>query len=334
MDYCLRTSKFENQNCTSNSHCPSNQECIFTSTGEGFCVCPRGFNHLSNNICEDVNECIEYSRTLCAKNSSCINLQGSYECQCLPGYEGDPYREGCILPIQLKHGCNSDFDCPLVQKCDISSGECFDPCFEKGKLKQKCGQNAICKTENHHSECICASGYEGNPYKTCYQRISCGIDYHCPGNLVCLGNNVCGCLPNYIRENDYCIIESTNCTTSNPCPQNLECVYTGSSSGFCVCPHGFELHDLHGDLRCVDIDECVHVHCGSGATCENKPGSYECSCPVDTIGDPYVKGCVEIDGCRLHEDCANDRECDFGSKQCISKFTFIHVTFESKLDTD
>ena len=327
MDYCLRTSKFENQNCTSNNHCPSNQECIFTSTGEGFCVCPRGFNHLSNNICEDVNECIEYSRTLCAKNSSCINLQGSYECQCLPGYEGDPYREGCILPIQLKHGCLSDFDCPLVQKCDFSSGECYDPCFEKGKLKQNCGQNAICKTENHHSECICASGYEGNPYKTCHQRISCGIDYHCPGNLVCLDNNICGCLPNYIRENDYCIIESTNCTTSNPCPQNLECVYTGSSSGFCVCPHGFELHDLHGDLRCVDINECVHVHCGSGAICENKPGSYECSCPVDTIGDPYVKGCVEIDGCRLHEDCANDRECDFGSKQCISKSTFIQVTF-------
>jgi hypothetical protein len=180
----------------------------------------------------------------------------------------------------------------------------------------KCGQNAICRTENHKSDCYCPPGHEGNPFKLCFKKIVCGIDYHCPGNLICLDSNTCGCPQNFFRENDYCFIKSENCTTTNPCPLNEECVYTGSRSGFCVCPHGYELHPSG---ECVDLNECLHVTCGSGAICNNKPGGYECSCPVDSIGDPYIKGCKQIDGCRAIDDCANDRECDLGSKQCISK---------------
>lgn len=196
----------------------------------------------------------------------------------------------------------------------------LDPCATRSHLEYKCGQNALCLTENHTPECYCPPGHEGNPYKLCFKKIICGIDYHCPGNLICLDGKTCGCPPNFFRENDYCFVNSVNCTTNNPCPTNEECVYTGNQSGFCVCPHGYEFHPSG---ECIDLNECLHIQCGSGAVCNNKAGGYECSCPPDTIGDPYVKGCIQIDGCISTADCANDRECDIGSKQCISKAVLL-----------
>lgn len=310
MDYCIKVST----GCSATKACAGNQECIFTKGG-GFCVCPRGFRLAPNGLCEDVDECEEAQVVSCADNATCHNLLGSYECRCFENFEGDPYREGCKPePPQLK-GCLHDTDCALNKRCDLNSGECYDPCVATGPLEHRCGQGAICLTENHRSECYCPPGHEGDPYKLCFKKIVCGIDYHCPGNLICLDGNTCGCPPNFYRENDYCFIMSLNCTTSNPCPTNEECVYTGSQRGFCVCPHGYELHPSG---ECIDLDECLHMHCGSGALCNNKPGGFDCSCPPGTIGDAYVKGCVTIDGCISTSDCAADRECDIGSKQCIS----------------
>lgn len=40
----------------------------------------------------------------------------------------------------------------------------------------------------------------------------------------------------------------------------------------------------------VDIDECLDERaCGRGATCENLPGSFSCSCPPGFTGDPQVE---------------------------------------------
>ena len=42
----------------------------------------------------------------------------------------------------------------------------------------------------------------------------------------------------------------------------------------------------------LDIDECLDERaCGKGATCENLPGSFRCSCPAGFVGDPAVE-CV------------------------------------------
>lgn len=40
----------------------------------------------------------------------------------------------------------------------------------------------------------------------------------------------------------------------------------------------------------LDIDECLDERaCGRGATCENLPGSFRCSCPPGFTGDPSVE---------------------------------------------
>jgi len=46
----------------------------------------------------------------------------------------------------------------------------------------------------------------------------------------------------------------------------------------------------HQPLVTTDIDECLDERsCGRGASCENLPGSFRCSCPPGFTGDPAVE---------------------------------------------
>lgn len=243
----------------------------------------------------------------------------THECfdSCKPGQDC-PTSKKCEEPNEQCHdGCQLDQECPTSRKCDGRTAQCYDPCTTKDPVLQcKCGIDAICKTEHHEATCYCPPGYEGYPDKECRPIRECGVTHNCPGNLICLDSHTCGCPPTYSRQDDYCFIKTQNCTTTNPCSPNQECVYVGpDASGFCVCPHGYELLS-YGECRPISLCEGNNP-CARGAVCRDKPGSYECTCPVDTIGDPYIKGCQPVTGCTTDHDCPADRECAT-SRQCIS----------------
>lgn len=291
------------------------------SCGQGKICRPINGNNACLDPCDNVQ---------CGPNAVCKNYQRRAECFCKdPELQGDPYdiRFGCFVPTTQSPvqqvvtsdipGCRSDEECLSSRKCDVKNHVCYDPCTTTDPhLQCKCGTNAICKTEHHEATCYCPPGYEGYPDKVCLPIRECGVTFNCPGNLVCLDSHVCGCPPNFFREDDYCFIKSQNCTTTNPCSLNEECVYTGpDSSGFCVCPHGFELLP-YGECRAISLCDGTNP-CAPGALCRDKPGSYECVCPVDTVGDPYVKGCKSSIGCTSDHDCPVDKECGTNG-QCIS----------------
>jgi hypothetical protein len=51
--------------------------------GQYRCQCPNGFTGVN---CEaDINECQTGLAMLCANNATCMNIMGSYYCQCAPG---------------------------------------------------------------------------------------------------------------------------------------------------------------------------------------------------------------------------------------------------------
>lgn len=43
-------------------------------------------------------------------------------------------------------------------------------------------------------------------------------------------------------------------------------------------------------ILCADIDECLNMPCKNGATCNNKPGSYSCSCSAGWTGKDCDEG--------------------------------------------
>ena len=49
-------------------------------------VCLNAFNGYFVNNCADVNECVEDTHSCDLNSTVCRNTNGSYECDCLPGY--------------------------------------------------------------------------------------------------------------------------------------------------------------------------------------------------------------------------------------------------------
>ena len=84
---------------------------------------------MQNVTVNDYDECANKTDNICTLNQNCINLPGSYTCQCKPGFTGS----SCV---------------------DIN--ECSAP--------QACGNNTICSDTVGSYICRCQNGYHGDPY--------------------------------------------------------------------------------------------------------------------------------------------------------------------------
>lgn len=61
----------------------------------------------------------------------------------------------CTVQCTFNENCNHDQAC--------INGICRPPC----DVHNPCAVNAVCKNENHGSECICKEGYAGNGLVSC-----------------------------------------------------------------------------------------------------------------------------------------------------------------------
>lgn len=89
--------------------------------------------NVTNFIGTDINEC--ESNDMCGKDATCVNTQGGFECQCLPGYQRDP-----VL------GCT-----------DIN--ECL--------RDNACAPNAKCINIYGSYKCVCPQGFTGHGLILC-----------------------------------------------------------------------------------------------------------------------------------------------------------------------
>lgn len=106
------------------------------------------FNVLEEPPAPPKNPCIP---SPCGPNAICKEINGSPSCSCLPDFLGSP-------PF-CKPECVSNSECANHLAC--INQKCLDPC------PGTCGANAECKVISHAPNCICKTGYVGDPFIQC-----------------------------------------------------------------------------------------------------------------------------------------------------------------------
>ncbi|CAJ0958373.1 unnamed protein product [Ranitomeya imitator] len=81
--------------CYDGTHlCDTRAQCRPSSGQNYTCVCASGY-YGDGRDCTDVNEC-ESGVANCGRNTQCLNLPGSYKCECQPGYEFSADGQNCV----------------------------------------------------------------------------------------------------------------------------------------------------------------------------------------------------------------------------------------------
>ncbi|KAG6462763.1 hypothetical protein O3G_MSEX013446 [Manduca sexta] len=218
-------------------------------------------------FCElDINEC-DLKTNIC-NHGVCINLIGSYQCYCRPGYTGD--------------SCEQDID------------EC---------LSSPCKNGGTCQNLENNYECICMEGFEG---KDCSININECATNPCAAGSTCvdgIASYSCVCQDGLTGAN--CEIDIDDCK-SQPCQHGGRCVdglnsYTCDCTGTgymdedcsvnideCApqpCRHGGTCVDDVNDYHCtcypaytgknceVDINECESEPCKYDGVCLERSNS-------------------------------------------------------------
>ncbi|XP_066531524.1 adhesion G protein-coupled receptor E5 isoform X2 [Hoplias malabaricus] len=246
-------------------------------------TCSVGFESVRGN-CTDENEC-EFDNPICGDNAICHNTDGSYYCQCAPGYRE---RSGRVNFTQDKSkGCEDINECR--QTSDI------------------CGPNSVCQNVAGSYSCKCKEGFMSSNERevfnasqgvTCLDRDECQMDLEiCGQHAKCkntIGRYNCTCDPGYSRQSELTTVtdSSKQCEDINECRQtsdicvpNFVCENVAGSYS-CKCKDGFrssngrEVFNASQGVTCVDIDECRQTSdiCGPNSVCENVVGSYSCAC--------------------------------------------------------
>lgn len=194
----------------------------------------------------------------CGPNSQCRVVGTQAACSCLPNYIG--------RSPNCRPECTNNAECPGNLAC--INERCKDPC------PGSCGAKATCTVINHSPNCVCESGYTGDPFAECSPvpiRLPVEIPEPCNpspcgANAVCREQNnagSCTCLPQYFGD-PYtgCRPE---CVTNTDCPKTKACL----------------------NNKCVD--PCPGT-CGTNAECRVLNHSPSCFCFEGYIGNPS-SGC-------------------------------------------
>ena len=261
--------------------CPPDQQCI--SPTSDACQCNEGFSYNTvNEFCEDVDECLLDHD--CGQNSTCVNIKGSFTCNCNSGFIGDG--KTCVEGVCSDETCPTNAECIMPSKPD---------CRCKNGFESKSSEIEICFDTD---ECSTLRGI-------CHERAVCR---NFPGGYEC------NCQEGYFGDDEICFRGS--CTDIN-CPpsDHKECVSPRSND--CKCTEGYNFNNLS---VCIDIDECQREPCNQNANCENMPGNFSCTCKTGYSGD--AASCVDYDECATEShNCQIETFCENteGSFSCIEK---------------
>ncbi|XP_069881767.1 EGF-containing fibulin-like extracellular matrix protein 1 isoform X1 [Dipodomys merriami] len=212
--------------------------------------CAAGYEQSEHNLCQDIDECTAGTHN-CRADQVCINLRGSFTCQCPTGYQ--------------KRG----------EQC-VDIDECTVPPY--------CHQR--CMNTPGSFYCQCNPGFQlaANNY-TCVDINECDASNQCAQQCYnVLGSFICQCNQGYELSSDRINCEDIDeCRTSSYLCQ-YQCVNEPGKFS-CMCPQGYQ---VVRSRTCQDINECETTNeCREDEMCWNYHGGFRCY-PRNPCQDPYV----------------------------------------------
>ncbi|XP_071115970.1 fibrillin-2-like [Haliotis cracherodii] len=250
--------------------------CTIGAAWNGPCEpCPLRNTREYRQLCLDspmggmdkINEC-RILPSLC-ENGRCIDTEGSFRCQCYPGYKYD----------RTTHVCEDEDEC-------------------RGTLSP-CVGNAVCVNMEGSYECSCPDGYILKPDRRSCQDINeCLEDPEVCSNGDCV--NTAGSFSCICHDGFRLSARRDSCSDIDECQswpgrcRNGTCQNTIGSFR-CSCNGGFQLTE-NGD--CVDMDECRMLMgiCQNGR-CQNTLGSFRCQCQTGYTESSDRQNCRDVDEC-------------------------------------
>uniref|UniRef100_A0A8C4DE92 Latent transforming growth factor beta binding protein 3 n=1 Tax=Dicentrarchus labrax TaxID=13489 RepID=A0A8C4DE92_DICLA len=327
---CLNPNTCPNEQC---ENTPGSYECVPCLLGHeakaGTCYGECNPSHLLNLYMKllisilcfsfsqtDIDECEDFM--LCAYGH-CINTEGSFQCQCYPGYQRT--QEGshcedineCERPSNCQRGrCINNmgsYHCECQKGYVLVGGrrcQDRDECAEDRSLCQPYGS---CENRPGSYMCLCNHGYVLSEDK-----------HHCDGKPALIpSKKEC-----YLNLDDTVFCDSvlaTNVTKQECCCsigvgwgdhcEIYPCPVTQSDEYHFLCPNGQGLYygeGLQYNLPAYhDIDECslfADEICKKGR-CENTLPGFECYCQQGFYYDSNLLECIDVNECHDESMCTN-----------------------------
>lgn len=292
---------------------------------------------------EDMDECQIYEGNIC--QHICVNTQGSFRCECFPGYvlQEDTFtcaQEAAHEDNRLKENDRAAAEptSPPPPPPPTEPAASLDLCEGNHPCQQQCtsvGGRLQCSCFPGFS--LLADGHSCEDINECSSPRACQLNQRCVntvGSYTCL--RLISCPQGYRVNSDICEDVNECAEQSHDCGPGFECVNTQGSfrcNPKPQCAVGFQ-RDAHGN--CLDIDECGSQRqpCSATFNCVNTVGSYTCQrkivCSHGYHASPDGSRCIDVDECQggLHR-CGEGQLCHNlpGSYRCECQTGYQYDSF-------
>lgn len=182
-------------------HAPGTKTCV-NLWRDKRCECKDGWiNNADSKDCStDIDEC--QVENFCENGGGCTNLEGSFQCECAGGWEGD--------------------------RCQQDKDECLD--------ENACNGHGSCTNTDGGFTCACNAQWEGEFCEIDVDECAQGTS-QCENESKCIntaGDYKCLCMRGW--GGNRCGEDFDECGMSNACPVGTVCRTDGMNSFVCECP--------------------------------------------------------------------------------------------------